>query len=108
MILRPSEWPLVCLIWRNYIRGIYVGGCVGSKTPIFAVAHAHTSDDEWHGWICVHGIKRLGYNELMLHEIAHLIADTDHTPKWQETVLKIGGTLDTVYDVNGKLLIDSY
>jgi len=79
------------------VKGIFVGGCVerGEGSRFRAKAHSHIKG-HYKGWICFLSERRLDSNELMLHEVAHVISESGHDDKWRETVLRIGGTLDAV------------
>ena len=107
--LPQSEWPDACR--RPEVAGIFVGGCVarGEGSRFRHKAHAHTSGPH-KGWLCVLAARRLQQEELMLHEVAHLIAGCGHTDKWRRVLLEIGGTLGPVIDPTsrGGLLLRSY
>lgn len=92
------------------VKGIFANGCVqrGEGSRFRAKAHAHTKG-EYKGWICFLSEKRLSSRELLLHEIAHIITNQGHTDKWRSKLLEIGGTLDPVFETNGKkILLKSY
>ena len=93
------------------VKGVFVGGCVerGDGSRFRAKAHAHDSKtDPYCGWLCFLSAKRLSCRELLLHELAHLIAKAGHVDKWRKVLLDLGGTLDEVYDEKGKLVLKSY
>jgi hypothetical protein len=93
-VLDISEWPKEL---KHYlVKGVFVGGCVKTKSRFRALAHAHCHPGEHSGWICILSEKRLTEKHLLLHELAHLISGTGHTDKWRKVLLSIGGTLDAV------------
>lgn len=97
-ILDKSEWPKEAIKYQDYIKGIFVGGCVtrGDGSRFRAKAHTHYPKSHNGGWICFLSAKRLNDPMLVLHEIAHLIEPNGHHDKWRETLIQIGGTLDPV------------
>lgn len=106
--LLKSDWPTDC--HRPECKGIFVEGCVerGDGSRFRAKAHAHWLGP-FAGWLCFLSARRLEQRELVLHELAHLISPGGHHDKWRATVLKIGGTLDSVIDSQGPgLLLGSY
>jgi len=90
------------------LRGVFVGGCVarGVGSKFRAVAHAHTTGVH-RGWICFRSRLWLHVRALWLHELAHIVTRSGHTPRWRLFLIQIGGTLDPVHD-NGKLVLQSY
>jgi len=96
MILARESWPSV-LADRSEVRGVFVGGCVdrGDGSRFRAKAHTHTGGQNA-GYICVLAARRLSDRDLMLHELAHLLAgERGHTDTWRKWVLLIGGTLSS-------------
>lgn len=77
-------------------RGVkaFIGGCflrgVGSKFR--AKAHAHPKERI----ICFRSDKWLHVEELIKHELAHILTGVGHTDKWREKVLELGGTINEV------------
>lgn len=66
---------------KGLLKGIFLGGCVerGDGSSFRAKGHAHSVGGSHPGWICIRGRKRLMTrtgkpSELMLHELAHLLA----------------------------------
>jgi hypothetical protein len=95
-ILPRSKYPDV--FRRSHaLKGVFVGGCVarGDGSRFRAKAHAHIRGAHV-GWICFLSAKRLTCRELLIHELAHLIAGHGHTDHWRSIVLKLGGTLEPV------------
>lgn len=98
-----------CIRHFKELRGISVGGCI-KKTPLAGqMAHAHCN----HccrpvGWICLKYKYQLKEKLTLLHEVAHLIANTstdvpDHGKKWRDTVVAIGGTYGSYLSYNKNL-----
>ena len=94
------------------LKGICIGTCINKNSDMddLHVAHAHSSwNDPFCGWICLRHKFRLKQKLLMLHEMAHLIANVipttpAHGKLWKETVIHIGGTFKTFqYKTNGKV-----
>lgn len=79
---------------------MFVGGCVdrGDGSSFRAKAHAHTKGHN-KGWLCFRRRDRLNCLPLVIHELAHLVCGQGHTDKWRETVIRLGGTLDSVPNV---------
>ena len=70
----------------------------GKLAEYTGVAHTHsTKGCKNQGWMCLRYKYQLKERLTLLHEVAHLIANTDektpdHGKKWRETVVDIGGT----------------
>ena len=90
------------------LRGVFVGGCVerGVGSKFRATAHAHTGGAH-RGFICFRSDKWLHVKAVWLHELAHVVTRSPHSPRWRQFLLQIGGTLDPVYD-NGHCVLRSY
>lgn len=86
-------------------RALFVGGCVerGVGSSFRASAHAHNDPvDEFRGWICIRSEHRLYTasgtpSQLMLHELAHLIAPRTHHDRWRATARELGYRLPAQY-----------
>jgi hypothetical protein len=79
------------------LKGICVRGCI-AKDSMEEPAHAHSLwNDKHRGWICLRNKYILNEPLTLLHEVAHLIANSSpsipwHGKNWKKTVKKIGGT----------------
>lgn len=107
-IVPRRDWPeRLRRAWS--LKGIFTGGCVrfGPGSSFRHKAHAHTLGP-YTGWICVRKADRVNDLNLMLHELAHLIAGCEHNDAWRATVLQLGGTLDPTFDAQGKPVLRSY
>lgn len=97
--LPQERWPSYLLKHRDVVEGVYIGECASHHPFDGALAHAHTrntDDERYWGSICF--LNPLAFvKPLVLHEIAHLIANADHNGKWRRTLRRIDGTLDEVY-----------
>lgn len=95
-----KDWPEDFKKHPLAVKGVFVGGCVkrGDGSRFRAKAHSHDSNSflDFGGWICFLSAKRLTARELVLHELAHILAPGGHNDKWRAKVLEIGGTLDEV------------
>lgn len=85
-------------------KGLFVGGCVerGVGSRFRSQAHAHDRGGAHEGWICVLSPKRLytasgGVSQLMLHELAHLLAPGGHNDKWRAQARALGYRLPARY-----------
>ena len=93
-----EDTPKYLLAFKE-LEVIFFGGCglglefITQGYPAFA--HCHIFDDGM-GWICVPNKTRLRNRMIMLHEVAHIIAKSNHTDKWRKVLLSIGGTLDPI------------
>jgi len=93
------------------IKGISVGRCI---CPLYDpkdigktdFAHAHSPEEGYRGWICVESRAVLRNKAIMLHELAHIIANAGHNDKWRRCVIRLGGTLGSVSF--GKFIVPSY
>jgi hypothetical protein len=70
------------LLAHPRVRGVAVGACVdGSKWDPTHRAHAHdgppSSRSRFVGWICIEKPADLLNSEILIEELAHLVADTD-------------------------------
>ena len=82
------------------LKGISVQECVDPDLTISDshIAHAHAGDgDPYQGWICLHYKSTLKNRLILLHEVAHLIANKNpktpnHGKLWKAAVVAIGGT----------------
>lgn len=93
-----TDWPRT-LHDAPALLGVYVGGCVerGDGSSFRAQAHAHTAGP-WAGWICVRAARRLAQDNLMRHELAHVVTPGGHTDAWRHTLLALGGSLTATRD----------
>lgn len=90
-------WPDDLRRFPREVAGVFAGGCVarGVGSRFRAKAHAHTSGKRF-GWLCFLSAKRLAARELVIHELAHLLAGKGHDDRWRAKVLELGGTIDEV------------
>ena len=58
-------------------------------------AHAHCSGDRPVGYICARSLS--AFRELVIHEIAHLAADSGHDDRWRKTMRRLGGRVPAAY-----------
>jgi hypothetical protein len=82
---------------QGILKGVFLGGCVerGDGSSFRARAHTHI-EDQWKGWICVRGRKRLMTrtgkpSNLMWHELAHAITGQGHTDVFRAKLRELGG-----------------
>lgn len=83
---------------KQPVRGFHIGPtCVdGSPFLVDEDAHAHISGSGGpRGYICARSRKLLV--ELLIHEIAHLAADTGHDDRWRKSVRRLGGRVPAAY-----------
>lgn len=104
-----AEWPE--WLQSDFLKGVYVGGCVsrGKGSSFRATAHAHAHTPTHRGWICFRSDKGLLDRETGLHELAHIITGEGHTKNFRETLEELGGTIDyTCYGAQerGRLLAE--
>lgn len=81
------------------LKGIFLAGCVerGDRSSFRRKAHAHNGDKghPFEGWICVRSRHRLMTrtgkpSELMLHEMAHLLAPNQwHNPTFKRRLKEL-------------------
>ena len=92
------------------LQGICIGGCIDPNHKIDkehdAHAHAHFIDPH-RGWICLRYKYQFREKFLMLHEMAHLIANKlsfipDHGKEWRKVVKEIGGTFKSFHITQNK------
>ena len=102
MELPRSRWPDYIEKHADVVKNIHIGRCPDPYTLFPSpeepteIAHAHIDTPENEGFvgtICLINSYCM-VEMLLLHEIAHLISNSDHNGKWRRTLLKIGGTLD--------------
>lgn len=93
--------------WPDYLKdypelkGICVNYCgCGYDFDKSPIELAHTHNDI--GWMCVSKSRYLTSKNLMLHELAHILANSDHNKKWRRKVIQIGGTLDSFQVPDGR------
>jgi hypothetical protein len=107
-----------CIRHFNELKGICIGDCIRQSGPMHegiggavgGVAHAHpyvSYVSYVSGWICLKFKYQLKERLTLLHEVAHLIANTDvktpaHGKRWRETVMAIGGTYKPYWCYTGR------
>jgi hypothetical protein len=78
--------------FKQPVRGFNVGGCVtGGPLPEDQIAHAHLagSSPKWaQGFICA--VSHPALIHALLHELAHLIANTGHDDRWRREMRRLG------------------
>lgn len=87
------------------VRGVTIGCCVnGSRLPANVAAHAHLAvKNERHpGQICVQATDafRRGsahVSRIVMHEVAHLIANGHHSADWRTTMRQLGQPIPAAY-----------
>lgn len=97
IIKARSKFPK-CLRYFETLKGISVGKCINKHRGFddhgeeIEYAHAHCLlHDPYRGWICLRYKYCLKDRYLLLHEIAHLIANVsedipDHGNKWKKVI----------------------
>lgn len=95
-------------------KGLWVKGCVsrGEGSNIRRSAHTHFQpDDEWKGFICVKGYRRLRQKNgkptlLIWHELAHVLCGPRHWHDkiWQDTMRTLCGRVDSKRKPTGGLI----
>lgn len=106
-ITKKSELPPSIRGFKE-LKGICIGECINKNNKLMEnhAAHAHCFDDGFKGWICLRRKSQLRERLTLLHEVAHLIANTSpkipfHGKKWKEAVVKIGGTYKSYRYIHG-------
>lgn len=89
------------------VKGLFVGGCVdrGDGSRFRRHAHAHVSKHLPNpGWICVLGwgrvkdaLEKQELNQLLMHELAHILTKQGHTDKWRIVYQQLGGRIPKRY-----------
>jgi hypothetical protein len=101
LVIRKRSLFPKCIRHFREVKGICVGRCIDKKDDIESnlEAHAHCLPlcKPYQGWICLRRKNDLKEKYLLLHEVAHLIANTvagtpSHGKKWRKVVVAIGGT----------------
>jgi len=99
-----------CIRHFKELQGICIGSCIDDGLAIEKkhAAHAHSSSyDRYKGWICLKYKYQLNHPLLLLHEVAHLIANKrkstpHHGKRWRQALLKIGGTFKSYVYKSGR------
>lgn len=96
-LTKRSQFPSYARRFKE-LKGICIGGCVDPDNGFSKghIAHAHSRPSKFQGWVCFsyrYHLRKL----VLLHEIAHLIANKRkgipwHGKKWKDALVKIGGT----------------
>jgi hypothetical protein len=86
--------------FKTPLRGIHIGPtCVdGSDYEPDAAAHAHITGSGLKrdlGMVCAKTLTDL--RDLLVHELAHLAADTGHNDHWRSSVRRLGGRVPAAY-----------
>jgi len=97
-IKKRADFPK-CLQGIKALKGICIGECINDKVIMHPsrVAHSHCFKDKFTGWICLRYKFQLKEKLTLLHEAAHLIANTSrstppHGKRWKKALLALGGT----------------
>jgi len=87
------------------VRGIHIGSTCVDGTPfdVGEEAHAHVnhkpgkadSSNATLGYICARSLSALSRH--LVHEIAHLAADSGHDDRWRRSVRQLGGRVPAAY-----------
>ncbi len=87
-------------VFKAGFRGVFVGGCIERKegSSFRAKAHAHFVKykgkyQKYGGWICIRSMKRAYDQNLLKHELAHIITGQGHTKKFYQCVRRLGGRI---------------
>lgn len=105
LFVPPIEWDFSQ--YMPYpLAGIVTGGCVGDRPHPWGLywAHSHCrrkGNEPW-GWICIRYPEWTTTADgrptpLVLHELAHILTDEEHTVRWAETVVALGGIVEPEY-----------
>lgn len=83
-------------------KGVHIGPTCIDGSPFTQtergdpeMAHAHTTGCPPVGFICAKTLS--AFRELLVHEIAHLAADSGHTDSWRRSVRRLGGRVPAAY-----------
>lgn len=109
-IKKRSELPK-CVRHFKQLKGICIGECIDKNYAIGKnhAGHAHCFGDQFQGWICLKYKYQLKERLTLLHEVAHLIANTSpttpfHGKAWREAVVSIGGTFKSYSYTHGNTI----
>lgn len=116
VIKKRKDFPK-CIRHFKELKGICVGNCVSKSYNMHdkdkdEAAHAHYKwSHSYPGWICLRYKYQLKERLTLLHEVAHLIANTTrsvphHGKKWKAVVKAIGGTLKPYWSADGYKYLD--
>jgi len=108
-IKKRSQFP-ECIRHFKELKGICIGECIDNiQFGKSEAAHAHCYDgDPYQGWICLKHKYQLKSKLILLHEVAHLIANrhiesVPHGKGWKKVLLSIGGTFKSfIYNRRGR------
>lgn len=107
VILPRALYPAAIKPHARRIRGVCLFGCIdpSGATPLRAEHEAHVHVDRsarvaFEGWICIRTARALGFRELLLHEVAHLLTRRGHDERWRRKVREIGGKLGPVWGLH--------
>jgi hypothetical protein len=75
------------LWWRKAVRGLFLDGCITDSQLDGCTAHAHMAG-RFKGWICFAPGEEVS-DLTLLHEVAHLEADSGHTWRWKRRFLEL-------------------
>ena len=109
-IKKRSLFPK-CLQKFKELKGICVRECIAGIDMTDHAAHAHSASmDAYHGWICLKHAYHLREKLTLLHEMAHLLANTHpgtphHGAAWKKMVTAIGGTFKAYTYKRGKYTV---
>lgn len=109
-ILKKRKHFPKCIRNFKQLKGICIGQCIDKSCSISPqhIAHAHSAkSDPYRGWLCFRYKYLLKIKLVLLHEMAHLIANKNykmppHGKKWKAALLKIGGTFKSFQFKVGK------
>jgi hypothetical protein len=83
-----------CLQGYKEVKGIWIGGCIEGAWGDggLVAAHAHSfREDPYCGWICSPYRWVLDDQDILLHELAHILSEQDHNFIWKGCLMALGG-----------------
>jgi hypothetical protein len=105
LFVPPPSWNFAQYM-PDPLVGIATGGCVGSHPwgKYWAHSHCRRKGNEPFGWICVRypewtTMANGAPTPLVLHELAHIITDEEHTVRWGQVLESLGGRVDPSYEL---------
>lgn len=106
MPVLKSQFVPTILAEHPEFKGAAISECIEDwveNNDVLAHSHVHPSDP-FVGWICFKGLHCLADDQLMRHELAHILTDHHHghDDMWRDKVLELGGHLEGYHFHAGK------